>query len=172
MATITTINSGDSISSSRTVINTNFINLNNDKVETSAIDTDTTLAANSDSKVPSQKAIKAYVDANLTAPITSEVTAATTHSLTTTATQRVVVFAKGNLTNVGDTTNQTVTLKYNSVTKDSVTIAIDTDGIGGLSIPFSLMYTETPGAATQNVTIETTGATINNPVILVQKLRV
>lgn len=63
MATITTINPGDSISGSRTVINTNFSTLNSDKIETSAIDTDTTLAANSDSKIPSQKAVKAYVDA-------------------------------------------------------------------------------------------------------------
>lgn len=63
MSTITTINSTDLITNSRANINTNFANLNADKVETSAIDTDTTLAANSDSKVPSQKAIKAYVDA-------------------------------------------------------------------------------------------------------------
>lgn len=63
MATITTINSGDNISSSRADINTNFTNLNTDKIETSVIDTDTALAANSDSKLPSQKAVKAYVDA-------------------------------------------------------------------------------------------------------------
>jgi hypothetical protein len=63
MSTITTINAGDTITSSRTVINTNFSNLNTDKIETSVIDTDTALTANSDAKVPSQKAIKAYVDA-------------------------------------------------------------------------------------------------------------
>jgi hypothetical protein len=63
MSTITTINAGDQITSSRTDINTNFSNLNTDKIETSAIDTDTTLAANSDSKIPSQKAVKTYVDA-------------------------------------------------------------------------------------------------------------
>lgn len=62
MATIQTIAGGDGITSSRTDINTNFANLNSDKVETSAIDTDTTLSANSDSKIPSQKAVKAYVD--------------------------------------------------------------------------------------------------------------
>lgn len=63
MASITTINASDQITDSRTVINTNFSNLNSDKIETSVIDTDTTLAANSDSKIPSQKAVKAYVDA-------------------------------------------------------------------------------------------------------------
>lgn len=62
MTTIVTINAGDNISSSRTDLNTNFSNLNSDKIETSVIDTDTTLAANSDSKIPSQKAVKAYVD--------------------------------------------------------------------------------------------------------------
>lgn len=63
MATITTINAGDNITDSRTVINTNFSNLNSDKIETSTLDTDTTLAANSDAKIPTQKAVKAYVDA-------------------------------------------------------------------------------------------------------------
>jgi hypothetical protein len=63
MSTLTTILGGDTITSSRTVINTNFSNLNTDKIETSVIDTDTALAANSDAKIPSQKAVKAYVDA-------------------------------------------------------------------------------------------------------------
>jgi hypothetical protein len=63
MSTITTINGADAITDSRTVLNTNFANLNADKVETSVIDTDTALAANSDSKIPTQKAVKAYVDA-------------------------------------------------------------------------------------------------------------
>lgn len=62
MATIINIDANDQISDSRTDINTNFQNLNNDKIETSAIDTDTALTANSDSKIASQKAIKTYVD--------------------------------------------------------------------------------------------------------------
>ena len=62
MSTIVTIASGDLISTSRTDINTNFSNLNTDKFESSNIDTDTTLATNSDTKVASQKATKAYVD--------------------------------------------------------------------------------------------------------------
>ena len=62
MATITTINGTDVISTSRGTINTNFSNLNTDKIETSVLDTDTTLAANSDSKIATQKATKAYAD--------------------------------------------------------------------------------------------------------------
>lgn len=62
MSTITTIAAGDLISGSRTDINTNFANLNSDKIETSVIDTDTTLAADSDSKLATQKAVKAYTD--------------------------------------------------------------------------------------------------------------
>ncbi len=62
MATITTILSTDAPSNSRAVINTNFSNLNTDKIETSVLDTSGTLAANSDSKVATQKATKTYVD--------------------------------------------------------------------------------------------------------------
>lgn len=62
MSTITTINASDKITDSRAVINTNFDNLNTDKIETSYLDTDTTLAADSNTKIPSQKAVKAYVD--------------------------------------------------------------------------------------------------------------
>lgn len=63
MSTLTTIQSSDLITNSRADINNNFSALNTDKIETSVIDTDTTLSANSDAKLPSQKAVKAYVDA-------------------------------------------------------------------------------------------------------------
>lgn len=63
MSTLTTIQATDLITNSRANINDNFAALNADKLETSVLDTDTTLAANSDSKVPTQKAVKAYVDA-------------------------------------------------------------------------------------------------------------
>lgn len=46
-----------------TIINTNFSNLNTDKIETSVLDTDTSLAANSDTKIATQKAVKAFVEA-------------------------------------------------------------------------------------------------------------
>jgi len=62
MSTLTTIQSTDLITNSRANINDNFSALNTDKMETSVLDTDTTLAANSDAKVATQKAVKAYVD--------------------------------------------------------------------------------------------------------------
>ena len=63
MASITNIEATDLITNSRANLNDNFSALNTDKVETSVLDTDTTLAANSDAKVATQKAVKAYVDA-------------------------------------------------------------------------------------------------------------
>lgn len=74
MSTIVTIAAGDSITNSRADLNTNFANLNSDKIETSYLDTDTTLAANSNSKIPTQAAVKAYVDAggNVNATLTSK----------------------------------------------------------------------------------------------------
>lgn len=62
MSTLVTIQPTDVIANSRTDINNNFSALNTDKIETSVLDTDTTLAANSDSKVATQKATKAYAD--------------------------------------------------------------------------------------------------------------
>lgn len=62
MATVITLQSSDLITNSRADINTSLQNLNSDKIETSVLDTDTTLAANSDSKVATQKAVKAYID--------------------------------------------------------------------------------------------------------------
>lgn len=63
MSTLTTIQGSDLPTNSRADINGNFATLNSGKLETSVLDTDTTLAANSDSKVATQKAVKAYVDA-------------------------------------------------------------------------------------------------------------
>lgn len=63
MSTLATIQATDQITSSRTDINDNFTALNTDKIETSVLDTDTALAADSDLKVATQKAVKGYVDA-------------------------------------------------------------------------------------------------------------
>ena len=65
MSTIITLVGTDGITTanSMTKINANFANLNADKIETSVLDTDTALAANSDAKVATQKAVKAYIDA-------------------------------------------------------------------------------------------------------------
>lgn len=63
MSTLVTIQSTDLITNSRADINGNFAALNSEKLETSVLDVDSTLAANSDAKVATQKAVKAYVDA-------------------------------------------------------------------------------------------------------------
>jgi len=63
ISTLTTILESDKISDSRAVINTNFSNLNTDKEEVSNKDTNTSLGT-SDTKYPSQNAVKAYVDEN------------------------------------------------------------------------------------------------------------
>jgi len=63
MSTLVTIQGTDLPTNSRANINDNFAALNADKLETSVLDTDTTLAADSDAKVPTQRAVKAYVDA-------------------------------------------------------------------------------------------------------------
>ena len=99
--------------------------------------------------------------------ISVETTAGTTHSLTTVAGQKVIVWAKGSIAET--TTTLTLTLKYNGVTKDTVVQTYNDTGAS--SWPFALVYTETPGAATQNITIETTSGTINNPVIVVIKVK-
>jgi len=62
MSTLVTIQSSDQITNSRADINSNFSALNTDKIETSYLDTDSSLSNNSDTKIPSQKAVKAYVD--------------------------------------------------------------------------------------------------------------
>lgn len=74
MSTLVTILSTDPITTGRTDINGNFSALNTDKMETSVLDTDTALTANSDAKIPSQKAVKAYVDAggNINASTTAK----------------------------------------------------------------------------------------------------
>jgi hypothetical protein len=63
MSTIVVIAASDAITNSRADINANFSALNSEKIETSVLDTDTTLAANSDAKIATQKAVKTYVDA-------------------------------------------------------------------------------------------------------------
>ena len=64
MTAITTINSGDLISNSRTDINSNFAALNSGKVETSLVSTDATLGGStpSSTKLPVESAVKSYVD--------------------------------------------------------------------------------------------------------------
>ena len=93
MSSIVTIEDGTLITDSRADINNNFSALNTDKVETSVIDTDTTLAADSDAKLASQKAVKAYIDTGgSTIPVCRVIQTGGT-SLAATATFYVMDFA-------------------------------------------------------------------------------
>lgn len=96
--------------------------------------------------------------------VTVEGTAGATHSLTTTSGQVVLVTAKGTINSA--TSNDVITLAYNGTSKDTVTV--DQSTSGG-KVPFFLTYFETPGAATQNVTVTST-ASLTDLKITVTKL--
>lgn len=103
--------------------------------------------------------------------ITIETTTGTTHSLTTVAGEKVIVWAKGNIVWGGDN-NGSATLKYNTVTKDTILYKQDSGSGSDWELPFAMMYTETPGAATQNITVEEAdGSTLSNVVIIVMKIK-
>lgn len=105
-----------------------------------------------------------------------EGTTSTTHSLTTVASEEVAVWAKGWLNMSGDGTAAVVTLNYNAVEKDRVEIQFSSNDtfagdvpLNNAREPFALMYFETPGAATQNITVSTTAGTLTNVKIMVQR---
>jgi len=154
MSTITTLTAADNGAVSRTVINDNVTNLNTDKIETSVLDTDVNLAADSNSKVATQKAVKTYVDSSAGDPISVETTTGVTHSLTTLAGQTVIVWAKGR--QAGDTF-----LKYGGVQKD-IFDPVTSDDFGS----FALMYTEVPGAATADITVTSAGSLADVKIIV------
>jgi len=104
---------------------------------------------------------KLFVPVNMFPTI--ETSSGTTHSLTTLAGQKVIVWVKGYHLGNGNG-SASVYLKYNSTTKDTV----DFGNYNTNSFPFSLMYTETPGAGTQNITVEST-AGLSSVVIVVMK---
>lgn len=103
-----------------------------------------------------------------TASVTIVSATTTTLSLTTTAGQKVIVWAKGDITGSGSSSSPTISLKYNGVTKDTVIVDQSDNGVTGWTVPFSLMYTEEPGAATQNVTVTTSADTLNRVMIIAQ----
>lgn len=94
-----------------------------------------------------------------------ETTAGATHSLTTVADQVVVVFAKCWIEQAGTATQ--ISLKYGGVTKDVITA----DGTANPdSKTACLMYTETPGAATADITVDDNGVgTLSDIKIIVFK---
>lgn len=95
-----------------------------------------------------------------------ETTSGTTHSLATVASQQVIVFAKGHYT--GTSSDANILLNYNGVEKDKV--VIDSSSTGD-NVPFSLMYTETPGLATQDITVTSSAGSVNDVKIIVIKIQ-
>lgn len=161
---ITTFNTTDSGATIRTTLNDNFTDLDTTKADlASPTFTGNPVAPTQTANDNSTKlATTAYVDAAVST-VTIETTTGVTHSLTTTVGQVVVVWAKGDLSTVGGAT--TLTLKYNNVTKDTSVLDASSDTRG-----FALMYTETPGAATANITMTTDVGTLTNVVIIVMKI--
>lgn len=103
--------------------------------------------------------------ADILAMVAASITVATTKSLTTVAGQRVLVFAKGDMYAGGGGGAGSATLKYNGVQKD---IAEHNNISSSSNTSFALMYTETPGAATADITVEGGGnASLRNVVICV-----
>ncbi len=172
---ITTLNSTDSGATSRVVINDNFTDVTSSLAlkanlasptftGTPTLPTGTVAVTQSANDNSTKVATTAYVD-TATSTITTETTTGATHSLTTIAGQKVVVWAKGTLTETSG--DNTLTLKYNTVVKDTVVINVSPEGE---KFAFALMYTETPGAATQNITVEASVGTLSNVVIIVMKI--
>lgn len=99
--------------------------------------------------------------------ITIQTGTTATTSLTTTAGQKVIVWAKATAT--PSTNTSTVTLAYNGVTKDTVDCHGLQGALASAACPVSLMYTETPGAATHDITLTANNSCgLANIVVIIQ----
>jgi ethanolamine utilization microcompartment shell protein EutL len=169
---IVTLTSNETGANSLTDINANFVDLDTTKADlasptftgTPSLPTGTTAVTQTAGDNSTKIATTEFV-AGL---FTIETTAGVTHSLTTTAGQRVIVWVKGQLEPTG-TTDNTITLAYNGVTKDTAIINLQSQAAGD-TYCFAMMYTETPGAATQNITVTTSAGSLESVVIMVLKL--
>ena len=134
MASITPIEDTDLISESNEVINTNFTNLNDDKIETSTLDTDVTLAADSDAKIATQRAVKSYVDTTSNNKPTLTEATSTAPTINTDTYGRYVL-----TTQVQDITSFTTNLTGTPSDGDTLDIRI-TNGITATSFVASSEY--------------------------------
>lgn len=142
MANLTSILGTDLISNAPSVLNGNFDALNTSKAEA------TTVTSLLSGKVQVQSV------------------AGSSLSLTTAATDKVVVWARGTIT--GSASAGSVAVIYNGVTKDALEVK---QAAAADQTAFYLQYSEVPGAATANIVVSViaTGAlTINNPRILTE----
>jgi len=99
--------------------------------------------------------------------ITTFVASGATLALTTGANDKVVVWATGQC-NTASASTHSVNLKYDGVTKDTVQVDIGSSSWGSEIFPFALHYTETPGAGTENVTVDVSEGSVSNVVIIAQ----
>jgi hypothetical protein len=99
------------------------------------------------------------------ASVSAERTVGTVHSLTTTASQVVLVTAKGSYG--GATGANVVTLLYNEIARDSVSVR---NSNGADRNGFSLAWVGTPGAGTANLAVEVSGGNLFDVVITVIKI--
>lgn len=129
MSTITSLQANDSGATSRTAINTNLSNLNTDKVETSVLDTDTALTANSDLKVATQKATKAYADTKIPTSYLDIDTTLAANSDTKVATQKATKAYVDSVTGIGDATTSVAGI-VEVATQAEVTAGTATGGTG------------------------------------------
>lgn len=168
---IATLTQNETGANSLIDINANFVDLDTTKADLAspALTGNPTAPTQSASNNSTRIATTAYVDNQISVAnvITVETTAGATHSLITTAGQKVIVWAKGTSVHVG-TNYRTLELKYNGVTKD--TVHFQPSGTANMETPFSLQYTETPGAATQNITVTANVGTLSDIVIIVMKI--
>ena len=134
MAIITPIEDTDLISDSNEVINTNFTNLNDDKIETSVLDTDVTLAADSDAKIATQRAVKSYVDTTSNNKPTLTEATSTAPTINTDTYGRYVLTAQ-----IQDITSFTTNLSGTPSDGDTLDIRI-TNGITTTSFVASSEY--------------------------------
>lgn len=173
---ITSLGANDTGATSRTVINDNFTDLDTTKADLASptfTGTLTVPAIKITTGAGASKILTSDADGDATwetntSAISVETTSGATHSLTTVANQKVIVWVKGYLTE-SSSNNTTITLSYNSVAKDT-TVANENDSTNNLTHPFALMYTETPGAATADITVTTSQGSLSAVVIIVMKI--
>lgn len=166
---IATLTSNESGANSLIDINANFVDLDTTKADL-ASPTFTGLVTSPAIKLTTgagaNKILTSDADGDATweantGLITIETGTSATQSLTTTAGQKVIVWAKGSSDASGSGTFS-AKLKYGGVEKD--TIQVD----GESNQNWSLMYTETPGAATADITID--GGPLADIKIIVMKI--
>jgi hypothetical protein len=150
---IETFNLNDSGSTIKDNLNANFSDLDTTKADLAspAFTGNPTAPTQTAGDNSTKLATTAYVDTNAGLGLFNIYTATgTTLSLTTTAGQKVIVWAIGDFHPGTGASESTLSLKYNDVAKHEITVR-EADSLRRHG--FALQYTETPGAATADITV-------------------